>query len=103
MTPTETGTNTETETGKMTTVPNGISVSVQYERPHTNLYKQFLSVQIFVSVNYPLVGSDDLCLLFQIGAVLPNEAALAVTVREQMSRDKFSVQISDSHFTNNRR
>ena len=88
----------------MATVPNGISVSVQYERPHTNLYKTFYRSRSLSVWTIPWSGlTIYVYIFFQIGAVLPNEAALAVTVREQMSQDKFSVQISDSHFVNNRR
>ena len=39
LTLTETETHTETDTDKMTTAPNGINVSVQYEQLHTILYK----------------------------------------------------------------
>ena len=54
---TEPNTDTETKTDKMATIPNGISVSVQYEYLHTILYKLFLcisvSVSVSVSVNAP--------------------------------------------------
>ena len=52
-------TEIETETKKMVTVPNVISVSVQYEHLTTVLYKPFLSVSVSVSVgvNAPLQSS----------------------------------------------
>ena len=42
------------DTGKLATVPNGISVSVQYEHLYTILYKPFVSGLVSVSVNAPL-------------------------------------------------
>ena len=46
---TEPETDTERETNKMATTPNGIRVSVQYEHLHTILYKPF-----FVSLSIGL-------------------------------------------------
>ena len=43
-------TEIETEANKMTTVPNVINVSVQYEHLNTVLYKPFLSVSVSVGV-----------------------------------------------------
>ena len=55
-----TETETETETDKMATIPNGISVSEQYERLHTFLCKPSfigLSICLGLCVNAPLEHS----------------------------------------------
>ena len=49
-----TETDIVTEIDKMATVPNGISVSVQYEQLPTVIYNPPLSVSVSLSVNAPL-------------------------------------------------
>ena len=44
-----TKTNTETETNKIVTAPNGISFSVQYEHLHKFCTSHFLSASVLVS------------------------------------------------------
>ena len=42
----------------MATVPNGVSVSMQYEHLHTILYNAFLSVSVSVSGVFPKLFTE---------------------------------------------